>query len=59
MSEEELTNWRKNQNRHYLYFDGASKHNPGKAGARGIILDPDGKESVNYEWAWDKFQTTR
>ena len=50
MSEEELINWRKNQNRYYLYIDGASKHNPGKAGAGGIILDPDGKENVTYEW---------
>ena len=50
MSEEELTNWRKNQNRYHLYFDGASKHNPRKAGAGGIILDPNGKENVTYEW---------
>lgn len=41
---------KKKQKRHCLYFDGASKHNPGKAGPRGIILDPDGKESVTYEW---------
>ena len=50
MSEEELTNWRKNQNRYCLYFDGASKHNPGKVGVGRIILDPDGKENVTYEW---------
>lgn len=50
MNEEELTNGRKNQNRYCLYFDGASKHNPGKAGAGGIILDPDWKENFTYEW---------
>ena len=43
---------KKNQSRYCLYFDGASKHNPEKAGARarGIILDPNGKENVTYEW---------
>jgi len=50
LSEEEFATWKKNQRRHCLYFDGASKHNPGKAGAGGIILDPDGKENVTYEW---------
>ena len=50
LSEDELTNWRKNQNRYCLYFDGALKHNLGKAGAGGIILDPDGKENVTYKW---------
>ena len=50
MNEEELTNWRKNQNRYCLYFDGSSKHNLGKAGAGGIILDPDWKENATYEW---------
>lgn len=41
---------KKNQNRYFLYFYGASKHYPRKAGAGGIILDPDGKENVTYEW---------
>jgi len=50
MSEQELTNWRKHQNRYCLYIDGALKHNPRKVGAGGIILDPDGKENVTYGW---------
>ena len=43
MSEEELEIWKKNQNRYCLYFDGASMHNPGKAGVGGLILDPNGR----------------
>jgi len=48
MIEEEKSNWRKSQNRYCLYFDGASKKNLGKVGARRIILDPDGKENFTY-----------
>lgn len=59
MSEEELTNWRKNQNRYCLYFDEASKHNPGKAGAGGIILYPDGKENVTYEWGFGQISNNK
>jgi len=33
-----------------LQFDGASKNNPGKAGAGGIIFYPSGKKIVTYEW---------
>jgi len=33
-----------------LFFDGASKNNPGKAGAGGIIKDSQGKTIVSYEW---------
>jgi len=50
ISGEKLTHLRKNQNRYYLYFDGASNHNPGKARVGGIILDLDGKKNVTYEW---------
>ena len=41
---------KKKQNRFSLFFDGASKNNPRKAGAGGLISDPDGKEIVTYEW---------
>ena len=48
MSEKELEEWRKNQNSFSLFFDGASKTNPGKAGVGGVTSDPDGKEIVTY-----------
>jgi len=50
MSEKEFEEWRKNQNRFSLFFNGVSKNNPGKAGASGVISDPDGKEIITYEW---------
>ena len=50
MSKEELVNLKKNQNRYCLYFNRPSNHNPRKVGAGGVILDPDGKENVTYEW---------
>jgi len=50
MSEEELGIWKKNQNRYYLYFDGTSKHNPGKVGEGGVIFDPNEREIFTYEW---------
>lgn len=42
--------WRENQKSYCLFFDGASKNNPGKAGVGGIIIDPWGKAMVSYEW---------
>jgi len=59
MSEEELEIWKKNQNRYCLYFDGASKHNLGKAGAGGLILDPNRREIVTYEWGLGKISNNK
>lgn len=36
---------------HTLYFDGASKNNPGTAGAGGVIRDHRGKMMTTYEWS--------
>ena len=49
-TEEEVNNWIRSQNRHVLYFDGASKKNPGQAGAGGIIKDLQGNLMVSFEW---------
>jgi len=50
MTEEEIEIWRKLQNTHCFHFDGASKNNMRKVGAEGIIIDPNGKKIVTYEW---------
>lgn len=50
MNEEEIESWKRQQNRYYLQFDGASKNNPGKARAGGIIFYPSGKKIITYEW---------
>ena len=47
--EEELESQKKTQNRHCMYFDGASKNNPGKAGANGIMYDPNGEKITFYK----------
>lgn len=49
-TEEEVHNWIRSQNKNVLYFDGASKKNPGQAGAGGIIKDPHGNLMVSFEW---------
>ena len=38
-SNEEIREWIQNQKRPSLQFDGASKNNPGQAGAGGVIKD--------------------
>jgi ribonuclease HI len=42
--------WIQKQKTHTLYFDGASKGNPGEAGAGGILYDPGGKTTSRYHW---------
>jgi len=42
MKDEEFSIWLKNYNTHYLFFDGASKFNPGMARAGGIICNANG-----------------
>jgi len=36
------------QERHSLFFDGAAKNNPGKAGAGGIVLNPLGEKVHSF-----------
>ena len=35
---------------HYVFFDGASKSNPGMAGAGGLICNGNGDALLDYEW---------
>lgn len=49
-SEDEFKNWLKVMSRHTLFFDGAAKGNPGKAGAGGVILNPNGETSHSFAW---------
>lgn len=49
-TKEEIREWIQNQKRPFLQFDGASKNNPGQAGAGGVIKDLQGKTIVTYEW---------
>jgi hypothetical protein len=49
-----FTNWRKSLQRHSLFFDGASKGNPGEAGGGGVIIDPEEIKVLSYSWGIDK-----
>lgn len=47
---EEFQNWVPKQKAHSLFFDGASKGNPGKAGAGGVIKNIDGVPILQFAW---------
>eukprot|EP00253_Pinus_taeda_P013228 PITA_13228 len=49
-TKEEISQWILTQNRPLLFFDGASKNNPGATGAGGIIKDHNGISICSYEW---------
>eukprot|EP00253_Pinus_taeda_P024741 PITA_24741 len=49
-TKEEVNQWISDQKRPTLHFDGASKNNPGKAAAGGIIKNHRGETIVSYEW---------
>ena len=50
ISEKEFSEWLQMKNKVSIFFDGASKGNPGKAGAGGLILYPGGKLETNFNW---------
>ena len=50
MAEQDFLKWRSSLDEWYLFFDGASKGNPGKAGGGGIILEPTGSTKLSFAW---------
>jgi ribonuclease HI len=50
MKEEEFGEWKSQRSKHILFFDGASKGNPGVAGGGGVLLNPDGQLELSYAW---------
>lgn len=42
-----------------LFFDGASKNNPWRAGAGRIIIAPKGEEHVSFEWDLEEESNNR
>jgi ribonuclease HI len=50
LEEQAFLQWRSSLKEWSLFFDGASKGNPGQAGGGGVILDPSGK--IHKEYAW-------
>jgi ribonuclease HI len=42
--------WCKDLGRNLLFFDGASKGNPGNAGGGGVLYGPEGDMKITYSW---------
>ena len=42
--------WRSSLKDNALFFDGASKGNPGRAGGGGILLSSENSGLINYAW---------
>lgn len=50
LEEQEFLKWCSALDDHCLFFEGASKGNPGAAGGGGILLNPDGTTLLRYHW---------
>ena len=50
LTEQDFIKWRSSLEEYCLFFDGASKGNPGASGGGGVILDPGGKPILSYAW---------
>ena len=49
MDKSQFENWLRERKIFKLFFDGASKGNPGKAGG-GVVINPTGKVEIEYSW---------
>jgi len=59
LKQDEFSRWLCSSNLHSLFFDGASKSNPGAAGAGGIIFSPSGDPLVSFEWGLGTLSNNR
>jgi len=50
LEELEFIKWRSALDDHCLFFDGASKGNPGVAGSGGVLLNPGGSQEMRFHW---------
>ena len=50
ISKREFSEWWQMKNKVSIFFDGASKGNPGKAGAGGLIFYPSKRLETNFNW---------
>lgn len=59
LKEEEFALWLSNCNRFYMFFDDASKSNPGLAGAGGLICNAKGETILHFEWGLGELSNNR
>ena len=50
MDKSQFENWLRERKIFKLFFYGASKGNPGKAGEGGVVIDLDRKVDIEYCW---------
>ena len=50
LEEQEFIKWRSSLEDHCLFFDGASKGNPGVVGGGGVIISSNGSRAINLSW---------
>ena len=50
LSEKEFSYWWQFKNKSSIFFDGASKGNPGKVGVGDLIFYPGGKLEISFSW---------
>ena len=51
MDKVQFENWLKERKIFKLFFDGASKGNPRRAGGGGFVINPRGKTEIEYSWS--------
>jgi ribonuclease HI len=52
--EQDFQKWWKNQGKATIFFDGASKGNPGISGAGGVIYSSDSQSKDSFSWGLGK-----
>eukprot|EP00253_Pinus_taeda_P031705 PITA_31705 len=57
--EKEFSLWLSNCKKFYMFFDGASKSNPGLAGAGGLICNANGETILQFEWGLGELSNNR
>ena len=50
MEKSQFENWLRERKIFKLFFDGASKGNPGRTEGGGVVIDSDGKVEIEYCW---------
>lgn len=58
-TEADFQDWFKSQASYFLFFDGASKGNPGKAGAGDVVLNLTGKKIHSFAWGLGHMTSTQ